>query len=176
MALLRPGSALPIGVMLLVSGWGQRRRLLIAAAGGGAVLAPLLAASFLWDPNWVTDYLGNLSHYHMGGAALIATRLAGPAGCVLLQLGVVAIAAWLARGSAGRPLDLDRTAFVLALCIFSTPFQSVYSGVLVLPALVRLGARRLEGGKPAQVTRQLVGGLVHQLCVALPRVLENRHH
>lgn len=140
-ALLRPGSALPIAVMLLVSGWKQPHRLLQAALGGTEVLAPLLAASFIWDPNWIGDYLANLSHYHLGGAALIAVRLAGPGGFVLLLLVVTAVAGWLALGSAGRPLDLDRTAFVLALCIFSTPFQSVYSGVLVLPAMVRLGSR-----------------------------------
>ncbi|HEV3235010.1 MAG TPA: glycosyltransferase 87 family protein [Candidatus Dormibacteraeota bacterium] len=138
--LVRPANALPVLAMLVVGGWRRPRGLLTAAATTAAVLAPLSLVVTVWDPHWVPDYLRTVGEYRFGLPAVLGKSF-GAAGVVLPQLVAVALAVYWNRREAGRPLDLDRSAAVMALSVLVAPFTSAYSAMFALPAVIRLSRR-----------------------------------
>jgi hypothetical protein len=141
LGLLRPANALPVAAMVLVGAWGRPDRLLKAIAAGVATLAPFLIAAFLLDPGWIQGYRSDVGLYPIAGLAQIVVLNWGAAGLIALQATVTGIAAWLVRKSAGRALDCDMSALGLALSALSAPMEGLYTGVFILPALLRVGAR-----------------------------------
>ena len=140
-AIERPGSALPILAMLAVASRGSPRRILAAVGGAAVVLVPICAASFAWDPGWVSHYLDNLRGYRMAGVPLLAIEFGGSSAFIVMQIGLATLAAWLTVTGPRGPLDLDRAALVCGLSLLTTPEQGLYSGIVLLPSLVRLGSR-----------------------------------
>jgi hypothetical protein len=141
LGLLRPANALPVAAMVLVGAWGRPDRLLRAMAAGLATLTPLVIAAFVLDPGWVQGYRSDVGLYPIAGLAQVVVLNWGPAGLIALQATVTGIAAWLVRRSAGGALDSDKSALGLALSALSAPMEGLYTGIFVLPALLRVGAR-----------------------------------
>ena len=139
--LSRTTNALPILTMVAISGWGRPRRLLRGLLGMGVVLVPLTIVAQVWDPNWVSDYLHNVSIYNAVGLVKLARALFGFPGPVALEALVCLGAALLAWRDRGRPLDLDRTALALSLGVLSTIISTYYVAIYALPALIRLARR-----------------------------------
>jgi hypothetical protein len=142
MAMIRFTNALPVIAMLAVGVWGSPRRSLRALVSGLVVLAPLLGVTTWLDPSWPADYIHSLSFYPLAGWPRLAAVAGGGIGITVLQVAVAAVAAWLVRKQAGRPLDPDRSALGLALTIVSAPGEGPYTGIFTLPALARVGGRR----------------------------------
>lgn len=138
---LRLANALPVAAMLVVGAWGAPRQGLRALVSGGLVLGVLAFATTLIDPSWLSDYRHDLDQYPLAGWPRFAAAAGGAAGVALLQVAIAAVAAWLARARAGKPLDPDRTALGLALSILSAPGEGPYTGIFALPALARVGGR-----------------------------------
>jgi hypothetical protein len=146
--LSRMTNALPILVMVAISGWGRPAQLLRAVAGIAVVLAPLTVVAYVWDPNWVADYVHNLSVYNLVGPVKLARALMGFSGPLLLEAVVCALAGLLAWRERGRPLDLDRAALALSLGALSAIISTYYLAIYALPALIRLARRPGFGGLP----------------------------
>jgi hypothetical protein len=146
--LSRTTNALPILVMVAISGWGRPAQLLRAVAGIAVVLAPLTVVAYVWDPNWVADYVHNLSVYNLVGPVKLARALMGFSGPLLLEAVVCALAGFLAWRDRGRPLDLDRAALALSLGVLSAIISTYYLAIYALPALIRLARRPGFGGLP----------------------------
>jgi hypothetical protein len=136
LALIRPQNAvaaLPV-ILLGLSGKATIR----AGMGAAAVLLPLVAVSFLWDPGWFGAYQQYVRLYPSSGIYGLLVRSLGVVGVsgVLLALGVGGL--WLRRL---RRDPLDAFTLVLAATVFVAPAPGLYSGLFVLPALQRVGAR-----------------------------------
>jgi hypothetical protein len=134
-------NAIPIGIFLLVSGWGQPRKLLTAGAGGLAVLLPLAIPATIWDKNWITDYIGVLGRFPFTGPLAPISDNFGLAGDVGILLTSCLIAGWLGRASRGRGVDLDSAALAIAVTVLFTTVHGLYCAVFVVPGLIRLTAR-----------------------------------
>jgi hypothetical protein len=145
LGLIRPANAPPVIMMLVVSGWKNRRTLLTATLAGCAVLIPLIVVTTLWDRFWASDYISTLSEYPAGIETLLG-RVYGPLGVVLLEAMACVIAIYWVRHDAGRPLDLDRAAAVLAMSVFVAPLTAAYAAIFAVPALIRLSARQGMAG------------------------------
>lgn len=142
-AMIRFTNALPVIAMLIVGAWGSPGRYLRALGSGLLVLAPLVAVTTWLDPSWLPDYIHSLYFYPLAGWPRLAEAVAGGGiGMAVLQGGVAALAAWLVRKQAGRPLDPDLSALGLALTIVSAPGEGPYTAIFTLPALARVGSRR----------------------------------
>jgi Glycosyltransferase family 87 len=150
--LSRTTNALPVLVMVVISAWGRPAQLLRAVAGIAVVIAPLTVMAYVWDPNWVADYLHNLSVYNLVGPVKLARALMGFSGPFLLEAVVCALAGLLAWRDRGRALDLDRAALALSLGVLSTIISTYYVAIYAMPALIRLAWRRGFRGLPWVVT------------------------
>jgi hypothetical protein len=141
LGVIRVPNALPVLAMLLVGGWGKPKQLGIAVLSAAAIMAPLVAVSFLWDPSWPSHYVEGIAYYPSNGLPKVAGAHLGYQGLALLALANCLAAAWLVRHSAGRPLDPGRSALGMALSVVVAPLGGFYSAVFVLPAIVQLGLR-----------------------------------
>ncbi|HEY8952287.1 MAG TPA: hypothetical protein VIP78_06980 [Candidatus Dormibacteraeota bacterium] len=139
--LVRPPNALPLLAVLIYSSWTQPFGLLKAAIAGAAVMLPLVALAFWLDPAWVAIYSVNVGHTDYAGLPLVAIRLGGTWGLVLLQIATILGALYLVRSRRGQPLDPDLAAYVIAIGVLSSKLAGPYSGIFALPALARLGLR-----------------------------------
>jgi hypothetical protein len=150
----------PAVLAMLLVGAGWRWRALAALLGGAAaVLLVLGVAAWIWDPHWVGEYAVAVGRYsYTGPVWLAAQRIGGTFGPLVLLLASAAIAAWMVRRSAGRPLDVDSAAAVLALTTLTATFPAVYAAVFAIPGLVR--ASLVPGLRP-----------IIPLAVVLPWVL-----
>lgn len=136
LALIRPQNALAALPVLLIGLSG--RATIRAGMGAAAVLVPLVAVPFLWDPGWFGAYQQYVSLYPFSGIYGLLVRYLGVVGvsAVLLALGVGGL--WLRR--LGRD-PLDAFTLVLAATVLVVPAPGLYCGLFVLPALQRVGAR-----------------------------------
>jgi len=136
LALIRPQNALAALPVVLIGLSG--RATLRAGMGAAAVLVPLVAVSFLWDPGWFGAYQQYVRLYPSSGLYGLLVRSLGVVGvgAVLLALGVGGL--WLCRLGRGPP---DAFTLVLAATVLVAPAPGLYSGLFVLPALQRVGAR-----------------------------------
>jgi hypothetical protein len=141
LGLIRPANAVPVVAMILVGAWGRPGPLLRSIAAGAATLVPLVIIAFLLDPQWIQDYRSNVAQYPIAGLAQVVLVSWGTPGLIALQAITGGAAAWLVRRSAGGPLDIDTSAAGLALSTLSAPMEGLYTGVFILPALLRVGAR-----------------------------------
>jgi hypothetical protein len=141
LGVIRVPNALPVLAMLLVGGWGKPKQLGIAVLTATAVMAPLVAVSFLWDPSWPSHYVEGIAYYPSNGLPKVAGGQLGYQGLALLALASCLCAVWLVRRNAGRPLDPGRSALGMALSVVVAPLGGFYSAIFVLPALVQLGLR-----------------------------------
>ena len=141
LGLARTTNALPILTILAVAGWGRPRRLLNGVAGMAVVLVPLTLVAQTWDPNWIADYLHNVSVYNAVGLVKLTRAIFGLAGPIGLEAAVCLAAILLAWPDRGRRLSLDRAALVLSLSVLSTIMSTYYVAIYALPALIRLARR-----------------------------------
>ena len=140
-AMIRVANSIPVLVILLLSFWGKPRQLAIAVGAGLLAMAPLIAISFAWDPNWVRDYIDGISAYPFNGTARVASHSLGYPGLGLLALFSCAVAVWLNRRQLGSRLDPGRAALAIGITVLVAPLGGLYCGIFVLPALLRLGMR-----------------------------------
>lgn len=136
LALIRPQNALAALPVVLIG--LSARATVRAGMGAASVLVPLVAASFLWDPGWFGAYQQYVRLYPSSGLYGLLVRSLGVVGvgAVLLALGAGGL--WLRR--LGRD-PLDAFTLVLAATVLVAPAPGLYSGLFVLPALQRVGAR-----------------------------------
>jgi hypothetical protein len=139
--MIRLLNAIPILCILLYVGWRKPRQLGIALGAAAAVMAPLLAVSYLWDHTFITDYIAGITAYPFNGPPKAIVNSVGPWGIGVLVLIGCAAALWLVRRDAGRPLDPGRAALGMALTVALAPVGGLYPAIFVLPALIRLGMR-----------------------------------
>jgi hypothetical protein len=139
--LIRPPNALPLMAVLIYSSRSEPFGLLKAVLAGAAVMLPLVALAFWLDPAWVGIYGVNVGHTDYAGLPLVAIRLGGTWGLVLLQIATILGALFLARSRRGQLLDPDLAAYVIAIGVISSKLAGPYSGIFALPALARLGLR-----------------------------------
>jgi len=118
---IRVANAIPVLVILLLSFWGKPKQLGIALGSAMLAMAPLVAISFLWDPHWVTDYIGGFSAYPFNGTAKVASQSLGYPGLGLLGLISSAVAIWLIRRDIGGRLDPGRSAMAMAITVLVAP-------------------------------------------------------
>jgi hypothetical protein len=133
---IRFANALPLVLILFLSGrrtWSRIGRML---AGGLAVVVPLTVAAFMLDPIWPSDYLRNLAVYGMSGMSQFASLRWGGLGEAGLLVGIAVGGAAIARGR-GR----DGLSIALAASVVAAPMQGPYAAIFALPALVRLARR-----------------------------------
>jgi hypothetical protein len=140
--MIRVANAIPVLVILLVSFWGKPRQLAIAVGSGLLAMAPLIAISFAWDPNWIRDYIDGISAYPFNGTAKLASHSLGYPGLGLLALLSCVVAIWLNRRQIGGRLDPGRAALAMGITVLVAPLGGLYCAIFVLPALLRLGMRR----------------------------------
>jgi hypothetical protein len=140
--MIRVANAIPVLVILLLSFWGKPRQLAIAIGSGLLAMAPLIAISFAWDPNWIRDYMDGISAYPFNGTAKLASHSLGYPGLGLLALLSSAVAIWLNRRQLGGRLDPGRVALAMGITVLVAPLGGLYCAIFVLPALLRLGMRR----------------------------------
>jgi hypothetical protein len=136
LALIRPQNALAALPVVLIGLSG--RAAIRTGMGAAAVLVPLVAASFLWDPGWFGAYQEDVRLYPSSGIYGLLVRSIGVVGisAILLALGVGGL--WLRR--LGHD-PLDAFTLVLAATVLVVPDPGLYCGLFVLPALQRIGAR-----------------------------------
>ncbi|MEA2646080.1 MAG: hypothetical protein QOE92_1163 [Chloroflexota bacterium] len=138
---IRSANALPVVAILALAGWGRWRELATAAVAGALSLLPVVALATLRDPTWPTEFQAAVGAYGYGLPSMLS-RVVGPSALLLLQaLSVMLALAWLRR-SRGGPLDLDRSAAVMAMSVLAAPLTAAYAANFLLPGLIRLGSRR----------------------------------
>ena len=140
--LIRPLNAIPVLCILLLGGWGKPRQLGIAAGAGAVFMAPLLLISYLWDRNFVSDYIAGITAYPFNGTPKAVVHSIGPWGLGVLMVIGCAAALWLVRKDVGKPLDAGRAGLVLSLTVPLAPLGGLYPAIFALPALIRLGQRQ----------------------------------
>jgi hypothetical protein len=140
--MIRVANAIPVLVILILSFWGKPRQLAIAIGSGLLAMAPLIAISFAWDPNWIRDYIDGISAYPFNGTAKLASHSLGYPGLGLLALLSSVVAIWLNRRQLGGRLDQGRVALAMGITVLVAPLGGLYCAIFVLPALLRLGMRR----------------------------------
>lgn len=164
LALGRTPNGVPVICLVALAAWGHPERLLKALAGAAAILVPLAAVSFLWDPSWPADYARNLSGYSASGPLAIAYNLAGGLASAVAGPGARAVFAHAALAvlpglcalaavligwrNRGNPPDLDQGALALAISMLGAPLPALYAAVVALPAVLRLARRPGLGGLP----------------------------
>ncbi|HXN00281.1 MAG TPA: glycosyltransferase 87 family protein [Candidatus Dormibacteraeota bacterium] len=139
--MIRLLNAIPVLCILLYVGWRKPWQLGIAVGAAVAFMAPLLAVSYLWDHTFVTDYIAGITAYPFNGPPKAVVHSIGPWGIAVLMLIGCAVALWLVRRDAGKPLDPGRAALVMGLTTALAPVGGLYPAIFVLPALIRLGMR-----------------------------------
>ena len=139
--MIRVANAIPVLVILLLSLWGRPKQLAIAVGTALLAMAPLVAISFVWDPQWVQDYVAGISAYPFNGTAKLASHSFGYPGLAVLALVTSLLGVWLTRRGIGGRLDPGRSALAMGITVLVAPLGGLYCGIFVLPALLRLGMR-----------------------------------
>jgi glycosyl transferase family 87 len=134
---IRFANALPLVLILFLSGERTWSRIGKMVVGGMAVVVPLTVAAFALDPSWPNDYLRNLAVYGMAGLSQFASLRWGWLGEAGLVVGIAVGGAAIARGR-----GQDGLSMALAASVLAAPMQGPYAAIFALPALVRLAERR----------------------------------
>jgi glycosyl transferase family 87 len=133
---IRLANALPLVLILFLSGERTWSRIGKTVVGGMAVVVPLTVAAFVLDPSWPNHYLQNLAVYGLSGLSQLASLRWGWLGEAGLVAGVAVGGAAIARGR-----GLDGLSMALAASVLAAPMQGPYAAIFALPALVRLAER-----------------------------------